>query len=83
MWYVCGMIRVVIDDPAVAAKLKSGGDDLKDLCRKEVERFHQYLQKFGGDYAEGLTNWEKSVVEGYLYQKIRGHIDEKIPPLKL
>jgi hypothetical protein len=79
MWYVPAMVRVVIDDPEVLAKVRDGGDALKSLCREEVERFHRYLMDFGGDYKEGLTRWERSAVEGYLYQKIRGHIDAPEP----
>lgn len=76
-------IKVVIDNQTVHGQVKDGGDPLKDLCRKEVERFHEYLVKFGGDYKEGLSKWERWAIEGYLYQKIRGHIDEVVPPIQV
>jgi hypothetical protein len=74
------MFRVVIDDPVALEKAKSS-DGLRDLCRREVARFHEYLQNFGGDYKDGLSKWEGLAIEGYLYQKFRGHIDEKVPQL--
>jgi len=35
------------------------------------------------DYADGLVKIERLAVEGYLYQKLRGHIDEKAAPSHL
>ena len=70
-------IRVEVTDEALAAQVKDGGDALRSLCREEVLLFDQYLKNFGGDYRDGLTEWERSVVEGFLYQKIRGHLDPK------
>lgn len=56
--------------------LDKGGEPLRDLCRKEVDRFNDYLQVYGGEYAEGLARFERFVIEGYLYQKLRGHLDD-------
>ena len=49
---------------------------LRALCRKEVEAFEATMKKHP-DYADGLVKIERLAVEGYLYQKLRGHIDEK------
>lgn len=78
--YVPGMVRVVIDDPEVLAKASESSEALRSLCREEVERFHQYLKNFGGDYKDGLAKWERFAIEGYLYQKIRGHLEPSEPP---
>ena len=62
--------------------LRNGGDPLRTLCRKEVESFSAWLHGWaaslpegapGSEYQEGLAKWERRVVEGYLYQKIKGH----------
>ena len=77
------MARIVVDiDCSPDEKeLLSGGDHLKDLCQKEVESFDQYLRQWGSaqpegtmarDYADGLAQWEKQAVAGYLYQKAMG-----------
>jgi hypothetical protein len=47
---------------------------LRDLCQKERERFEVVVQKHP-HYADGLVVVERLAVEGYLYQKLRGHID--------
>ncbi len=53
--------------------LVEGGEALRIHCRQEVQRFHEYLQKCGVlDYAQGLSDWEKLAIEGYLYQKSKG-----------
>lgn len=49
---------------------------LRDLCRKEVERFEAVIRKHPA-YKDGLVRIERLAVEGYLYQKLRGHVDEK------
>lgn len=56
--------------------LRNGGEPLRDLCRKEVERFNAYLRAYGNGYEEGLARFEQFAVEGYLYQKLRGHLDD-------
>lgn len=62
--------------PEEKTTLAKGGDPLRALCRKEVESFDRFLQEWGADqlegadYAQGLAKWERSVVEGFLYQKL-------------
>ena len=56
--------------------LSNGGEPLRDLCRKEVERFNAYLRQYGGEYADGLARFEQFAVEGYIYQKLRNHLDD-------
>lgn len=51
---------------------------LRALCQKEVEHFEKVLQEHP-DYRDGLVKIERLAVEGYLYQKLRGHLDEKAP----
>lgn len=68
------MISITLkdEDPAVA----NGGQPLRDLCRQEVRNFDRYLrEKVGGEYAAGLSRFERLAIEGFLYQKIRGHIE--------
>lgn len=48
---------------------------LRDLCRKEVDRFEAYLKRSDPSFAEGLVRIERLAVEGYIYQKLRGHMD--------
>ena len=74
------MITVTIEDAelAAAAKAEPVGDDTRDallgLCRKEVDSFDRYLRRYGKEYAGGLSAFERRVVEGYIYQKLRGHV---------
>lgn len=49
---------------------------LRALCQKEVERFETVLREHPA-YRDGLVRIERLAVEGYLYQKLRGHLDEK------
>ena len=81
-----GMANVLVgivdcDSPEEEEALNKGGDPLRTLCQKEVESFDQFLRQWGSeqtpgsignDYAEGLAQWERQVVEGFLYQKIMG-----------
>jgi hypothetical protein len=52
-------------------------DLLRSLCRKEVERFEQYVNAVDPNFSDGqgLVRIEARVLEGYLYQKLKGHID--------
>ena len=78
--YVPGMatLKLVIEaSDAERELLAKGGDPLRDLCRKEVDAFDEYLRNYGGDYGQGLARFERFAVEGFLYQKIRGHLDEE------
>jgi len=71
---------------AVEAAERDNSSLLRGLCQKEIDRFDQYLSNFGSqatndvdrDWVYGLSRWERRVLEGYLYQKIRGHIDAKV-----
>ena len=68
------------DAKAEAARGNAG--PLRALCQKEVLAFEAAMRKHP-DYADGLVKIERLAVEGYLYQKIRGHIDEKAAPSHL
>ena len=70
-------IALKIEDEELANEVATGGQSLRNLCRKEVEYFDKYLRQHGGEYKEGLAKFEALAIEGYLYQKIRGHLDEK------
>ena len=48
---------------------------LRSLCQKEVSRFIDYVQHEDPQFREGLARFERLAIEGYLYQKARGHID--------
>jgi len=50
---------------------------LRFLCRKEVDRFEQYCTATDPNFRDGrgFAKWERDVIEGYLYQKVKGHID--------
>lgn len=76
-YHFMSLIELHIRDIHTAAKVVNGGEALRDLCRKEVEDFDSYLRRFGNEYSGGLSKFEKLAVEGYLYQKIRGRLDEK------
>ena len=68
-------IRLVIDDPQLAEQVRDGGPSLRSLCQKEVDAFDAYLRRYGAEYAEGLAKFERLAIEGYIYQKIRGHLE--------
>jgi hypothetical protein len=52
-------------------------EHLRSLCRKEVERFEQYCNATDPSFEDGVgfVRIEARVLEGYLYQKLKGHID--------
>ena len=52
--------------------VQEGTTALKKVCEAEAELFHKYLCSCGEkEYENGLADWEKSVVAGYLYQKLK------------
>ena len=64
--------RLTFDgDPSVL----ENPERLRSLCRKEVERFDEYLRRTDPQFKDGLARFERLAVEGYLYQKARGHLD--------
>ena len=46
---------------------------LRLLCRNEVAHFEEVIREHP-DYRDGLVQIERLVVEGYLYQKLRGRL---------
>lgn len=59
-----------------AEQLKHGGPELMKACEAEAEAFSQYLQTCGDPlFHRGLVKWEAAAIAGFLYQKMRGHID--------
>lgn len=50
---------------------------LKSLCRKEVNRFEQYCNATDPNFRDGagFVKIEALVLQGYLYQMVKGHID--------
>jgi hypothetical protein len=67
------MIRIVVDDPALAKEVANGGDPLKLLCRKECDLFERCMQEQDPTFGP-LAQFERMAVQSYLYQKIRGRI---------
>lgn len=59
-------------DPEV---LKAGSDQLRSLCRNEVNAFEAYVQRTDPQFRDGLARFERLAIEGYLYQKVKGHLD--------
>lgn len=59
---------------AVAAAIRDGGEQLRQIVSAEVDRFDAYLRNFGHEYVEGLARFERLAVEGYIYQKLRGRL---------
>ena len=53
---------------------KGKAEPLRSLCQKEVARFERSVAQHPA-YRDGLVVIERRAVEGYLYQKLRGHID--------
>lgn len=75
------MIKITVD-PSLQDIVAKGGEPLRDLCRKEVDLFDKHLRHFGsnpnnksGEYKEGLGKYTRWTLEGYLYQKLRGALD--------
>jgi hypothetical protein len=68
-------IHMTSTDPDHVSKIAAGGEVLRSLCRQEAEDFDRYLRRVGREYREGLSRFERLAVEGYIYQKLRGHID--------
>lgn len=56
-------------------QLGKGPSYLRSLCQKEVSRFEEYVRTEDPQFKDGLSRFEKLAIEGYLYQKARGHVD--------
>lgn len=74
------MIRVDVPDPELAGKVANGGEPLRSLCRKEVEKFDLYLRQNEPGWVDGLSEWESQILKTFLYQKIRGRVDTTTTP---
>ena len=61
---------------AQAESERGNAGPLRSLCQKEVARFESVMKEHP-DYRDGLVKIERYAVEGYLYQKLRGHLNEK------
>lgn len=48
---------------------------LRSLCRNEVDNFEAYLRSSDPWFRDGLARFERLAIEGYIYQKAKGHID--------
>ena len=83
MHNVCRLfgMNLTIELPFTEQEFKAAQDEaakgnvgpLRLLCRKEVEAFEAAMRQHS-DYADGLVRIERLAVEGYLYQKLRNHI---------
>lgn len=50
---------------------------LRSLCRKEVSKFADYVNDVDPQFRKcPLAKEERVAIEGYLYQKVKGHIDQ-------
>lgn len=49
---------------------------LRSLCQKEVQLFEDYVRRSDPQFRDGLARFERLAIEGYLYQKVKGHLDE-------
>lgn len=80
-------MNLVIDMPFTESELETAKAEaargnagpLRALCRKEVDAFETFM-RLHPDYSDGLVKIERLAVEGYLYQKMRGHIHAKAAP---
>lgn len=59
-------------------------ESLREACKDEVARFATYVNAVDPQFRRcPLAKEERVAIEGYLYQKIRGHIeqfhDQKMP----
>jgi hypothetical protein len=51
-------------------------DRLRDLCKQEVSRFSDYVSSVDPQFRKcPLSKEERLAIEGYLYQKSKGHLD--------
>jgi hypothetical protein len=72
------MEQIVFDLKVMGANAERLAVDkayLRSLCQKEVETFEQYVRSVDGQFRDGLSRFERLAISGYLYQKVRGHID--------
>jgi len=69
-----GESPVTNPDPKYIEKLRDPSY-LRSLCQKEVSRFEEYVRTEDPQFQDGLSRFEKLAIEGYLYQKVRGHVD--------
>lgn len=66
---------VLVVEDADKERLAREPGYLRTLCQKEVARFTDYVQHEDPQFREGLAKFERLAIEGYLYQKAKGHID--------
>jgi hypothetical protein len=64
----------LLSDSVKPEKLKDPSY-LRSLCQKEVSHFEQYVQSVDPQFRGGLSKFERLAIEGYIYQKVRGHFD--------
>lgn len=64
---------------AVDEAKQGNAGPLRDLCQKESERFEAMI-RCHDHYKDGLVRIERLVVQGYIYQKLRGHVDAAKEP---
>lgn len=63
-----------LQDAKAAVKERHDALPLRLLCRREVGFFERQAMQHP-DYSDGFTRIERFVVEGYLVQKLLGHVD--------
>jgi hypothetical protein len=74
-------MEVQMVDGSFSMSVTADADKLSDpsylraLCQNEVDRFNEYLRATDPQFKDGLAKFEKLAIEGYLYQKAKGHID--------
>ena len=66
-------------EPAMKAAAAGNRGPLTILCQKEADRFETYVSRHDPQFSDGLVRIEKMAITGYLYQKLRGHLDAAIP----
>jgi hypothetical protein len=55
----------------------SNPDALRAVCKEEVTRFATYVNTVDPQFKKcPLAKEERAAIEGYLYQKVKGHIDQ-------
>ncbi len=68
---------LVLEAPdEVKQQVLNNTDVLRNLCREEVARFAAYVNEVDPQFRKcPLAKEERAAIEGYLYQKAKGHVD--------
>jgi hypothetical protein len=69
-------VRIQLTDEET--KALDNPEELKKLCRKETDAFERLMRQQDSTFGS-LAGFERMAIQSYLYQKLRGRLNEENP----